>query len=144
MQIRQAHPDELKAMLALLQQAGLPTAGLANHMATALVAHDDDQLIGCVALELYGRSALLRSLVVDDAWRGKAHGIRLIQAVLRLAANHHVERVYLLTETAEGLFGRFGFCPVARAEVDPAVQQSVEFVSACPASAQVMVFRLPG
>jgi len=49
-----------------------------------------------------------------------------------------VATVYLLTETAAGFFPRFGFQPIQRAEVAPAVQQSIEFTSACPASAQPM------
>ena len=50
--------------------------------------------------------------------------------------------VYLLTETANGFFPRFGFHPTQRAAVDSAVQQLVEFTSACPASAHVLVATL--
>ena len=50
--------------------------------------------------------------------------------------------VYLLTETASGFFPRFGFHPTHRAAVDLAVQQSVEFTSACPASMHVFVATL--
>ena len=46
--------------------------------------------------------------------------------------------VYLLTETAGDFFPRFGFRPTTRAAVPSAVQQSVEFREACPASAVVM------
>ena len=44
----------------------------------------------------------------------------------------------LLTTTAEGWFPRLGFVRVDRARVPAAVQLSVEFTAACPASAVVM------
>ena len=50
--------------------------------------------------------------------------------------------VYLLTETAAEFFPRFGFRPIARDTVDPAVRASVEFTSACPDTALVMVKEL--
>jgi len=43
-----------------------------------------------------------------------------------------------LTTTAEGFFPKFGFERIPRADVPARVQESVEFVSACPASAVVM------
>jgi amino-acid N-acetyltransferase len=50
--------------------------------------------------------------------------------------------VFLLTTTAEGFFPRFGFEAVRHADVPASVQASVEFQSACPASAIVMRKRL--
>src|SRR5690242_9116425 len=46
------------------------------------------------------------------------------------------------TETASDFFPRFGFRPTQRAAVDSAVQKSVEFTSACPASTHVLVATL--
>ncbi|HMP72118.1 MAG TPA: hypothetical protein PKE55_02540 [Kiritimatiellia bacterium] len=47
-----------------------------------------------------------------------------------------------LPPPAETYFPAFGFAPIARAEVEPAVQASVEFAGACPASAAVMALTL--
>src|SRR2546426_9100157 len=57
---------------------------------------------------------------------------------------HKIKSVYLLTETAGGFFPRFGFRAIPRDAVDPAVQRSVEFTSACPTSALVMVKQVSG
>jgi amino-acid N-acetyltransferase len=46
--------------------------------------------------------------------------------------------VFLLTTTAERFFPKFGFEQIDREQVPASVQQSVEFQSACPASAIVM------
>jgi amino-acid N-acetyltransferase len=46
--------------------------------------------------------------------------------------------VFLLTTTAERFFPKFGFEQIARDEVPASVKASVEFRSACCASAIVM------
>jgi amino-acid N-acetyltransferase len=137
-----ATPTDLPALLALLTASGLPHAGLAEHLATGLVARTTDALVGSAALELYGPSALLRSVAVAPALRGQGLGQRLTSAALALARAYGVRQIYLLTTTAEGYFPRFGFTPIARATVDPAVQASVEFTSACPANARVLTLAL--
>lgn len=134
-----AAPADLSAALGLLGQAGLPQDGLREHWGSAVVARQGGAVVGCAALELYGGAALLRSVVVAPALRGQRLGQRLTRAALGLARQRGVTTVYLLTETAASFFPRFGFRPTARADVAPAVQQSVEFTGACPASALVMV-----
>jgi len=140
--IEAARNSDLPAVLALLGRSGLPQEGLAEHLPTTLVARSGDDLVGSAALEVYGRAALLRSVAVDSALRGQGLGQRLTRAALDLARRHGITSIYLLTETASDFFPRFGFHPTERAAVDPAVQQSVEFTSACPASAQVLVVLL--
>lgn len=140
--IERAQADDEAQVLALLDRCQLPDAGLHEHFGHALVARADHAVVGCVALELYPGAALLRSLAVQSACRDRDIGRRLTQAALELAREKGAARVYLLTETAVGFFARFGFVVIDRAAVDSAVQQSVEFVSACPASTPVMVLDL--
>ena len=66
----------------------------------------------------------------------------MTEAVLRLAQDHGVRTVFLLTTTAERFFPKFGFEQITRDEVPETVRASVEFTSACPASAIVMRKRL--
>jgi amino-acid N-acetyltransferase len=140
--IEAARNSDLPAVLALLERSGLPQEGLADHLATTLVARSGDEVVGSAALEVYGGAALLRSVVVEKALRGHRLGQRLTRTALDIARKHGITTVYLLTETAGDFFPRFGFHPTERAAVEPAVQQSVEFTSACPASAQVLVASL--
>jgi amino-acid N-acetyltransferase len=137
-----AQEQDLSAILPLLDRASLPQAGLPEHLATALVARQDDAIVGSAALEHYGNTALLRSVAVDQALRSQGLGHQLTRAALDLARRRGITTVYLLTETAGEFFPRFGFRPVDRSAVDPAVQQSIEFRSACPASAQAFVASL--
>lgn len=140
--IEAARKSDLPAVLALLERSGLPQDGLSKHLAATLVARDGDAIVGSAGLEVYGGAALLRSVAVDSALRGQGLGQRLTRTALDLARQQGIATVYLLTETAGDFFPRFGFHRIERAAVDPAVQQSVEFKGACPASAQVLVASL--
>jgi len=140
--ITAAQAADMPAILALLERSGLPPDGLREHAATTLVARAGARVVGSAALELYGKAALLRSVAVAAELLGTGLGHQLTRAALELARQHSVTTVYLLTETAMDFFPRFGFRPTQRAAVDPAVQQSVEFISACPASAHMLVATL--
>ena len=134
---------DLPEILALLGRSRLPPDGLAEHVASTIVAKDGGRVVGSAALELYGDVGLLRSVAVDEGVRGQGLGRRLTRAALDLARPRGLRTVYLLTETAGGFFPRFGFRPVTRGDVDPAALQSVEFTTLCPASALVMALDLP-
>ena len=139
-----ARGEELPAVLALLEGSGLPKEGFEEHLATALAAREGGRVVGSAALEIYGTSALLRSVAVASKRRGEGLGERLTQEALKLARERGAERAYLLTETADGFFGRFSFRGVSRSEVPERVRGSVEFVSACPESARAMAVDLSG
>jgi amino-acid N-acetyltransferase len=122
--IEPAGNGDLDSLTAFLEAGKLPTDGLGDHLQTMLVARDTAGIIGCVTPSR------------------RAHGVgqHLTRAALDLARQHRVAAVYLLTASAAKFFARqFGFRPVGRGSVPAAVQQSVEFVSACPQTAQAMV-----
>jgi amino-acid N-acetyltransferase len=103
-----------------------------------LVANEGERVVGTAALDLYADGALLRSVAVEPHRQGQRLGHQLTDAALRLATALGANTVFLLTTTAEGFFPRFGFEQITRDEVPPFVRGSVEFQSACPASAIVM------
>jgi amino-acid N-acetyltransferase len=130
--------EDLAHVIALLERHGLPLDGAAGMEDALVVARRDGEIAGAAGLEVYADGALLRSVVVDASAQGQGLGQRLTEAALALARVRGVSAVFLLTTTAEGFFSRLGFERVARADVPASVQQSVEFQSACPASATVM------
>jgi amino-acid N-acetyltransferase len=136
--IEPARERDLPQIRALLERLQLPLAGVDEHLPTILVAREGGQIVGTAALELYADGALLRSVAVDPRRQGKQLGHELTDAALRLAATHGASTVFLLTTTAERFFPRFGFEPITREQVPLSVRESVEFQSACPASAIVM------
>lgn len=136
--IEQGGREDLGQVLALLERHGLPLDG-ADCMEDALVvARRGGEIAGAAGLELYADGALLRSVVVDSSVQGQGLGRRLTEAALALARTRGVSSVFLLTTTADPFFARLGFERIGRADVPSSVQQSVEFQSACPASAIVM------
>ena len=130
--------EDLPRVLGLMEENGLPKDGLDGLMETTLVAREGERVVGSAALELYGEAALLRSVAVARDLRGAGVGGLLTRAAIELARERGASEAYLLTETAEGFFPRFGFSPIERSGVPERVRGSVEFVSACPEDARAM------
>jgi amino-acid N-acetyltransferase len=138
-ELRPATQEDLSAILALLKESSLPTAGLGDQALTDfIVAERGGRLVGVVGLEIYRESALLRSAAVEPSWRGTGIGRALVERALDLSRKRGIRDVFLLTTTAEDYFPRFGFCCVTRDSVPAAVRGSAEFQGACPDSAVVM------
>jgi len=137
-ELRTANARDLPAVLALLGNAKLPTAGVADQPSQFIVAESEGRLVGVVGLEVYGDSALLRSAAVQEDWRSSGVGRVLVERALDVARARGLNDVFLLTTTAENYFPRFGFACVSRDSVAKGVQSSIEFQEACPASATVM------
>jgi amino-acid N-acetyltransferase len=140
--VDRCRPEDQAGVLRLLTDNGLPTDGLVDHLGTAVVARVGNRVVASAALEIYSDGTLLRSVAVDEGFRLSGLGQRIVRAALDLARQQGTTTVYLLTTTAEKFFPRFGFHSIARADVPPGVQASVEFQSACPASAAVFAARI--
>ena len=140
--IESADPAAVPEIAAFLTSNALPVAGLAEHATDFLVARDGGRLVATAALEIHGHDALLRSVAVDAAARGTGLGQRVTRAALARAKQRGASRVFLLTESAARFFPKFGFTAIERANVPDTIRGTVEFASACPASAQVMVLEL--
>ena len=140
-QIVNASIDDRDALFDLLQRVHLPIDGLDGHLANAIVARSSDRLVGSAALEMYSGGALLRSVAVDPSMRGSGLGQRLTEAALVRARDLGAPAVFLLTTTAEGFFPKLGFLVTSRGAIPPSVQRSIEFRSACPATAVAMALQ---
>jgi amino-acid N-acetyltransferase len=137
--VRSATAADLPAVLGLLERAGLPTDGVvAGALPEFVVAEDEGKLVGAAGLEVYGESALLRSVAVEERWRGSGVGRALIDRALDRSKERGVHDIFLLTTTAEHYFPRFGFACIGRESVPRGVQASPEFQGACPSTAVVM------
>lgn len=142
MVIRVAEASDLPAVRRLLESQHLPLDGVDEHVSTMVVAREGSEVVGAAAVELYADGALLRSVVVDPVVQGQGLGHRLSEAALRIARDRGTDTAFLLTTTAEKFFPKLGFEPIVRDDVPASVQASIEFQSACPASAVVMRKRL--
>ena len=142
--IRPAHAGDLPAILALLAGAGLPPDGVEQWLPRFLVAERAGAIVAAAGLELYGRAALLRSVVVAVEGRGRGLGAALTERSATEAARAGARMLYLLTTSAAAYFPRLGFRPIERADLPEALGASEELKGACPASAIVMARPLSG
>jgi amino-acid N-acetyltransferase len=138
MTIDRATREDESGILDLLRRSALPVDGVLDHLETAFVARENGRVVGSAVLEIYQDGALLRSVAVDASLRGAGLGQELTRSALTLANSLGMPAVYLLTTTADAFFPKFDFSRVDRSQVPATVQESIEFRSACPASAVVM------
>jgi amino-acid N-acetyltransferase len=143
--LRTATLADLPLVEQLLVEAGLPTAGVAElfesdstqfHVFVSEAGSNDILAVG--AIEVRGSVALLRSVAVRESWKGHGLGQKLVTSLVHDAQSRGMRTLYLLTTTAENYFPKLGFGRITREEVPADIASTVEFSSACPASAIVM------
>ncbi len=99
-----ARPHDLSGALELLGRSELTQQDVGEGWGHYFVVREDDgRVIGVAGLELHGEDGLLRSVAVDEDYRGQGLAGALIEAVLERAQRVGVRSVYLLTTTRAGL-----------------------------------------
>ncbi len=143
LRIRRAEASDQAAVLQLLQGAGLPTADLTSAAGLQFwVSETGGRLGGVIGLERFGTDALLRSLCVAPDYQRRGLGQELVTRLERDARAEGIERLVLLTETAEAFFRRLGYELIDRRYAPEEFKESAEFRSLCPASAACMTKEL--
>ncbi|MBZ0111939.1 MAG: arsenic resistance N-acetyltransferase ArsN2 [Thermoanaerobaculia bacterium] len=139
--VRRAITEDLEAIATLLREALLPHSDLLETPIVLFVAEDavKGKICGAIGLEPYGTDGLLRSLAVESGCRNRGLARTLTQALEEHAITIGIERLYLLTTTADDYFRRQGWADIDRGQVPPAVRTSGQFVDICPASAHCLV-----
>ena len=133
----------LPRLRGLLEASHLPADDCDEQADNFYAIFDRDRLLAAGGLQPAGDYFLLRSLVVDEACRGRGLARVLAEFLLSTAEQAGSPAVYLLTETAADYFIRLGFETVARELVPADVRQTRQFASLCPDDARCMVIRLP-
>lgn len=137
--LRPARAEDLAAVRALLEEAGLPLAGL--DQASVWVATVRGDIAGGIAFERHGTLGLLRSLAVAPKHRGKDVGQRLLVRAVRSMKAAGLSDAYALTTTIAPWLAREGWTELPRKELPAALSASAELQGACPEEAQA--FHLP-
>jgi amino-acid N-acetyltransferase len=134
-----AHPHDLRGALHLLGRAELTAQDVAERWGHYFVVREDDgRVVGVAGLEIHGEDGLLRSVAVDQDYRGQGLAAALVEAALERAKHVQLRSVYLLTTTARDYFARRGFTDCPRAEAPAAIRESWEFRTGCPSTAAFM------
>jgi arsenite methyltransferase len=136
---RSAEPGDRTAVHKLLDELGLPIAGVPDDLRNFVVATYDGDVIGVTGLELAdANSVLLRSVGVRAAHRNNGVARRLVALAIEDARSMNIRSVYLLTPSAAKYFARWGFAETARSEIPAALAATSEFQGACSASTMLM------
>ncbi len=127
----------LSEVKALLAGSRLPTDDIRGD-GIFVVARAGEELCGTAGIEPYGAAALLRSVAVQPAWRGRGIAHALCEEILRRASALQVQRVFLLTTDAQRLFLHLGFAAVERDAVPAEIRATAQFRELCPQTAIAM------
>lgn len=133
-----ADAKDMSAIRALLEHSGLPTSDLDSARPDFAVIRKDGQVIAAGALQRFGSSALLRSVVVAPEHRETGLGRAVVGELEQRARTAHINQLILLTQSAAEFFARQGYCVIERSSAPQEMQQSEEFRSLCPSSATCM------
>jgi amino-acid N-acetyltransferase len=124
-------------VISLLQRNELPATDLDNgKQLFALV--DNDVVVGSGGLEIFHDVALLRSLSVNTALRGKGLGKVITKGLEQIARQKGIHSIFLLTTTAKDFFEKEHYVVVDRNDVPEPIKQTSEFSGLCPSTAIVM------
>lgn len=130
--------DILNSITKLLKDNNLPYEDLISSQVEFITVYKDETLVGCIGVEKYGKNGLLRSLAVDDAYKGCGIGKKLIDDMLSKSKLDGIKQLHLLTTTADKYFKKYGFKNAERSDAPQSILQSKEFSDICPASSVYM------
>lgn len=136
--IRAATCDDLPAMAALLGAEGLPTDGVAEGIMHFRLLDNGTSVIAVAGIEPHGSAALLRSVVVAPAHRGRGLARRLTEHMVQHAGDIGLTALYLLTMDADGYFEGLGFERIGRDQAPDEIRASRQYCEQCPDSAVLM------
>lgn len=133
---------DLKPIQDLLRENKLPYQDLEESQVAFITKEKQGKLVGCIGLETYGPDGLLRSLAVSDLYKGTGIGKQLLDALYDASRSNGIQRLHLLTTTADTYFKRYGFIAVERSQAPKKICETREFSNICPSSAVYMVLEL--
>jgi GNAT superfamily N-acetyltransferase len=108
---------DLAIVRAMLSGAGRSIDGLEWPAACYLAAYFGSEPVGVIGVEPSLDAALLRSLYVADAMRGRGIGGELVASARKAAHTRGARSLYILSADAGEYFQRFGFVEVPVAQL---------------------------
>jgi N-acetylglutamate synthase-like GNAT family acetyltransferase len=136
-------PFERDGLAAALGRAGLPTEDVrdAGPLFWRFLTMDD-MPTGFGGLELHGRDALLRSLVILPPLRRQHVGAAIVRLLETEARGHGARALWLATDSAGLFFERLGYSALPAHDVPRAIRESAQFRSVTGPAAIAMTKRL--
>ena len=130
--------SELSQIKNLLQLNKLPFEDISTSKVDFFSLQSDGKIIGCIGIEKYGHDGLLRSFAVENNFKNKGIGSQLLDGFLQKSKKEGIEKLHLLTTTADKYFAKKGFTVSDRKNAPEAIAGSKEFSEICPSNSIYM------
>ncbi len=134
MLIDKTNNKDLQEVLTLLEEVNLPREGVAESFQDFFVIRKNSRVIGCIGIEIYGEVGLMRSTAIHPSFQGQGYGKQLVETLENYARDKKLNRIYLLTDTAEKFFMKLNYKVISREKANPKIKQSVEYTTLCTSS----------
>jgi len=134
-----ANEEDIANILRFMKENKLPVSDVDIFKQQFIVASFHRRIIGCVAIEIFGKTGLLRSLAVDISFRNWGIGKKLMVKADALSNENRIKNLYLLTTTASEFFLKNGWSVINRDSVPEEIACSTEFAFICPSTAVCMM-----
>ncbi len=129
-----ATPADKDQIRRLLSECGLPSLYVHRHLKFFIVAKAAKKIVGVIGLEVYGRVGLLRSLCVDQAYRGRGIARMLNAKIMAHARMRGIDRLFMFTFAAEKFASKLGFHKIGKNRIPESIRSTWQFrkLEFCP------------
>jgi amino-acid N-acetyltransferase len=124
-----ATPADKNQIRRLLSECELPTLYIHRHLKSFMVAKEGKKIVGVIGVEVYGRVGLLRSMCVDQAYRGQGIAKMLYAKILVYAQMRRISRLYVFTWDAEKFASKLGFHKIDKKRIPKSIRSTWQFRS---------------
>jgi amino-acid N-acetyltransferase len=122
-----ATPVDKHQIRRLLSECELPTLYIHRHLKSFMVAKRAKKIVGVIGVEVYGRVGLLRSMCVDQAYRGQGIAKMLYAKILAYAQMRKISRLYVFTLYAEKFASKLGFHKIDKKRIPKGIRSTWQF-----------------
>ncbi len=123
--------EDIKKLLESIEE---PADDIDPDFTKFFIIRDEEKskIIGCVGLELFTGTALLRSFALDYEYQRDDLGSSLIRRLLAEAFDYGSEVVYVCAKNAPSFFWNQGFKGIDLDEIPKEIRNSKLFTKDCP------------
>lgn len=139
LQFRTAENTDLDAIKQLLYTSNLPIDGIDCILSDVIVIEHNSEIIGVAGIENHFPYALIRSVAIASEYQNKQLGSQIINTLMNNAETQNYKAYYLLTETANLFFEKYGFKIIGRENIPIEIKSTNEYEHICPSTAIVMI-----
>ncbi|MCA0988983.1 GNAT family N-acetyltransferase [Guptibacillus algicola] len=122
--VREATSEDEETVKNMVRRSGLEVDLLPDIESFLIAETEAKELFGVIGLEKYGRSGLLRALVLNSAESTSERLLRFFDQVIAYAKKCSLDELYLTSNEESFFFQVFGFSTISREELSVDIKQN--------------------